>query len=315
MIIEKKYIALFWVIIIALSIHLKFYNIIFLAPQSTDMWRQADCLSIAINYMQHGFHFFEPQVHFQFNQQGYAAGEFPLIYFLAAILFKVFGVKYYLFRGINLLIFFIGLNYLVKLSAKYIQDIFYSIILVILFFCTPIVFFYANNYLSDVPSLSFNIIGLYFFSEYIDFKGVKYFGLALLFLTLAGLLKANASILLIAILSTTMFHLMFSKGKPELVSLFSKSKTIIIAGFMLSIAIISSWYIYAIYFNKMHQTVFFGTQAMAGWPLWELTFLEFKSTLSIFKMLTLSIISGKNVLLFLTAMVLIAIACVPKNTV
>ena len=118
---------LFTIIFVALSFHFKFYETINLPPQSTDLWRQADCYTIALNYYQNGFHFFKPQVHFLFTQNGYAAGEFPLIYFISAVLFKIFGVHYFLFKGVNLLIFFVGLYDLFKLALKLTNDLFFHV--------------------------------------------------------------------------------------------------------------------------------------------------------------------------------------------
>lgn len=295
----------FWIIFVILSIHFKFYETINLPPQSTDLWRQADCYTIAINYYQNGFHFFKPQVHFLFDQNGYAAGEFPLIYFVSALLFKVFGVHYFLFKGLNLLIFFAGLYSLFKISLKLTKDLLYSFILSILYFCTPVIFFYANNFLSDVSALSFNIIGALFFIKFIDKNKKKNLWLAASCFALAGLLKASASIFLIAIICALFAELFIAKKKSNYFKVINSNKIPLFFSFILSLSLIVAWYFYAIEFNKSNHTVFFGTKAMKGWPIWENNRDGFKETIHYFRSIHLEILSVVNVFLFSLSVILI----------
>ncbi|HRG57365.1 MAG TPA: hypothetical protein PK323_00320 [Bacteroidia bacterium] len=299
--------AAFIAIFTVLSIHFKFYETINLGPQSTDLWRQADCYSIALNYYQNGFHFFKPQVHFLFSQNGYAAGEFPIIYFLSAILFKFFGVHFFLFKGLNLCIFFLGLYFLFKLTFRFTNHYILSYFICILYFCTPVVFFYANNFLSDVSALSFNIIGLYLFQRFFDTQKIKILSLAAFCFALAGLLKASASILVIAILCSVILELWFADGKSVFYDTIKKYKYRIIAHFLISILLIISWYSYAIRFNQSNQTVFFGTKAMKGWPIWENNFMQIKDTLNNFRLIHVEILSPLNLALFVICMLTIIV--------
>lgn len=303
--ISFKHKAAFIAIFTVLSIHFKFYETINLAPQSTDLWRQADCFSIALNYYQHGFHFFKPQVHFLFTQNGYAAGEFPIIYFLSAILFKLFGVHYFLFKGLNLGIFFLGLYFLFKLTFKFTNNPILPYFICILYFCTPVIFFYANNFLSDVSALSFNIIGLYFFQKFFDTQEIKILSLAASCFALAGLLKASASILVIAILCAVFFELLFSQGQSIYYNNIKKYKYTIFTQLIFSILLIVAWYSYAIKFNQSNQTVFFGTKAMKGWPIWENNFTQIIDTLNNFKLIHVEILSSLNLVLFVICMGLV----------
>jgi hypothetical protein len=304
---KNKQSLVFWVLFIVLSIHFKFYETINLAPQSTDLWRQADCYSIALNYYQNGFHFFKPQVHFLFEQNGYAAGEFPIIYFVSAILFKIFGVHYFLFKGLNLLIFFTGLYSLFRLSLRLTDDILFSYILSILYFCTPIVFFYANNFLSDVSALSFNIIGTLFFIKFLDDKSRKKLLIAATCFALAGLLKASASIFLIAIICSIFTELFITKTKSKFFIVIKSNQYQIICSLTIALSIIVSWYLYAIAFNQSNHTAFFGTKAMKGWPIWENNFMEINESISYFKIFHIEILSPVNLILFLFSSVLIVI--------
>ena len=222
--IKVKQNLIFAIIVVALSIHFKFYETINLPPQSTDLWRQADCYTIALNYYQNGFHFFKPQVHFLFTQNGYAAGEFPIIYFVSALLFKVFGVHYFLFKGLNLFIFFAGLYALFKLALRLTNDLFFSSVLSLLYFCTPVIFFYANNFLSDVSALSFNLIGMFFFVSFLEENNKNKLFIAAASFALAGLLKASASLFLVAIMCALFTELFITKKKSNFFNLLKSNK-------------------------------------------------------------------------------------------
>jgi 4-amino-4-deoxy-L-arabinose transferase-like glycosyltransferase len=54
-------------------------------------WRQADNASVARNYFQNGFHFLYPQIDWGGDGPGYVEMEFPLLQFLLALLYGVFG--------------------------------------------------------------------------------------------------------------------------------------------------------------------------------------------------------------------------------
>ena len=298
---------LFTIIFVALSFHFKFYETINLPPQSTDLWRQADCYTIALNYYQNGFNFFKPQVHILFTQNGYAAGEFPLIYFISAVLFKIFGVHYFLFKGLNLLIFFVGLYALFKLALKLTNDLFFSCVLSILYFCTPVIFFYANNFLSDVAALSFNLIGLLFFITFLEENNTKKLLIAAACFALAGLLKASASIFLIAIICSLFTELFIAKTKSNFFSVIKSNKLQLFLSLTIALFLIIAWYLYAIYFNKSNQTVFFGTKAMKGWPIWENSRKEIVFNLINFKDIYIEIISIVNLIVFIISIFFIVI--------
>jgi hypothetical protein len=70
-------------------------------PSSVHQWRQAACLSLADNYYEGNWNLFEPSMHIQFSDNGTSgksAGEFPLLYYIVAILWKIFGKHEFIFR-------------------------------------------------------------------------------------------------------------------------------------------------------------------------------------------------------------------------
>lgn len=65
---------------------------VFHADQIIFSWRSTDMAGIAMNYYRNGFHFLHPQVLWGGNGPGFVEMEFPIIPFLLAVLYKLFGV-------------------------------------------------------------------------------------------------------------------------------------------------------------------------------------------------------------------------------
>src|SRR5919197_4126158 len=64
-------------------------------------WRQADVAMIAENFYQHGFALLYPQINWAGTAPGYVGTEFPLVPFLAALLYEVFGVQAWVGRAVS----------------------------------------------------------------------------------------------------------------------------------------------------------------------------------------------------------------------
>src|SRR6266536_3251076 len=62
-------------------------------------WRQTDVAMIAENFYQHGFKLLYPQIDWAGSFPGYVGTEFPLVPFLAALLYLPFGVQDWIGRS------------------------------------------------------------------------------------------------------------------------------------------------------------------------------------------------------------------------
>jgi 4-amino-4-deoxy-L-arabinose transferase-like glycosyltransferase len=125
-------------------------------------WRQSDVAAIARNYFQGDFHFSRPQIDWAGDQPGYVGTEFPILPFLAAICYKVFGVHEWVGRiqgvilfALSLPFFFLLLRELVGETAAVWALFFYSF--------APLEIMASRCFMPDTPSLALSIIGLYFF--------------------------------------------------------------------------------------------------------------------------------------------------------
>lgn len=257
---------LFIASLILLSFIYDYHGILFHRPYSNHTWRQADCLSITMNYYKENLNFFTPEVHWIGDKgNGKTISEFPIIYFTVAQLWKVFGQSEFLFRLINILIVFSGLFSLYKLSGRILKDTFWSFYIPLFLFTSPLLIFYTNNFLSNAPALGLALTGAYLYYLYHENQEKKWLILSMIIFTLAGLLKITSLIIFIAILTIILFDWIISKIHNKQNKKYLLSKVIPFLCVLFSIAI---WYTYARYYNSQnHRNLFL----QDIFPIWELS--------------------------------------------
>ncbi|HFC00870.1 MAG TPA: hypothetical protein ENJ53_08720, partial [Phaeodactylibacter sp.] len=191
---------LFILVFLLVSWFFHYFEIFHYAPYATHRWRQTDSLSFVQTYYNNGMHFFEPKVNNALGGQGNAApSEFPILYYIAAWFWKIFGPHDGILRVIHLFIFGVGLFSLSKLTLHLTKDIFYALMPPFLLMGSPIIAFYGFNYIPNIPALGFLFSGMLCF--YYFFKTQKrswLLGSWVLFL-FAGLLKVTVLIPFIVI--------------------------------------------------------------------------------------------------------------------
>lgn len=272
----KIELIIFIVSIIVISLVYRYQKILFYPPQSIHCWRQTDCTSQALNYYQNGMNFFKPEIHNLVSDNGktgYCVEEFPIIFYSTAILYHIFGFHEWLFRFLDLLIFFLGLFYIYKLFLRMNINILLSLSITLLFFTSPVIVYYANNFIGNVPAFSITIIGWYFFFEFYKSDKINKLLLSIIFFTLSSLLKLSEMISLFTIIGLYLFELMgIFKFGIENKKLFVGKKILILIFFSLSIII--AWYYYANWYNNSHSQKYYIFEFL---PIWSLD----KNTVSI----------------------------------
>jgi len=261
---------LFVILFLAISWYYDYHNILTFKPQSIHKWRQSDCASITLNYFQHGMNFFKPEVHNLASDNrttGYAVGECPILYYFIASLYKIFGHHDLIYRLVNTFIFFIGLFALYKLLERWLNDPFWGITLSLIFFTSPVVVYYANNYLTDTTSFAFVLMGWCFFFNFYDSGKFRLLYISFLFFTIAGLLKITSAINVIALIGLYLINSFgWFRMKQDGNQLPVNLKTLLPFAFYFTVIV--AWYLFAIHYNRLHQTEFFSTQI---WPIWDLS--------------------------------------------
>lgn len=233
-----------------------------LKPTGVHQWRQTDCATYALNYYQNNTPFLKPQMLNQTGTNGYSASEFPLIYFITGKLYHVFGFHEWVFRCVNMLVFFMGLMFLFLIVRKFIGNTIAAMIPVILAGTSPYYFYYGIHFLPNVPAISMCLAGWYFFFTYLENKKAKWIYLTAFFFCLAGLLKVSDLLSFFAA-GTCLLYLWISKKQ-----LFTKQQLIhiSISGFGL-LLINAAWIKYCIWFNAKNG---FDLSLLGILPIWNL---------------------------------------------
>lgn len=154
-------------------------------------WRQADMGSIALNYFRRGFDFLHPQINWGGNGPGLVEMEFPLVPYLTALLYSVFGVHDLVavvvpflsglgvVGGIYLLV-----SYLYGKSAGFFAGLVAAL--------SPMVSFFAQTFVVESSLLCLSVFGILFLVRWVEEdRNWLFIGSALL-ISLSILLKITA---------------------------------------------------------------------------------------------------------------------------
>ncbi len=267
--IRKIYPLIFACLVIAESLYYGQQKILIKPSQGIHRWRQTDCASFALNYYQHGMRFFHPELHNLGSDHyttGYGVSEAPILYYFIAILYRIFGPHDYIFRVVNFLIFFLGLFYLFKLSRLVLGDGFYAAFISLIIYTSPVVVYYSSNYLTDITAISLVFMAWYFFISFYYSGREKEFSISMVLLLIAGLLKVTTAINLVVIAGIYFFDIAriisFKSNRKVFDRRLYPFLAFLFVGFVLV-----TYYSWAIYYNKIHDTKYFSNQIL---PIWKL---------------------------------------------
>ena len=210
--------------------------------------------------------FFEPRLSHCEGNDGKMGSEFPIIYYAAAILYKIFGFHDYFIRFINLLFFITGLLYLFKAIALFLEDTFYGFVLALMVFTSPMVIDYANNFLPDVPALSVTFIAFYFFLNFEKTKATNQLYISIFFFAFAGLLKVTALMGFLAIVATMLLGFIFriATNKQEY---WNTNKKQLLAFITIPLIVSALWILYIKQYNLANHNKYFLTTIVPIWSL------------------------------------------------
>lgn len=225
-------------------------------------WRQADVAMIAENFYLHGFNIFYPQINWAGNSPGYVGTEFPLVPFLASVLYLFFGIQDWIGRSVSVWFFAFSLPFFYLLVRK-ISGERSAIFAVGVYTLAPLSVFSSRSFMPDMASLSFSIIAIYLFTEWLQRKkAVLLFAVTCAATSLAILVKLPAIIIGIPLL-----YLAWQEYGAKFVL---RRELWIFAG--LSLALPLAWYCHAYLVSISHYPHhMFGSGGIAiesfGWYL------------------------------------------------
>jgi 4-amino-4-deoxy-L-arabinose transferase-like glycosyltransferase len=134
-----------------------------------DEWsfKQGTIAMIAENFYRNGFNIFYPQINWSGDAAGYIGTEFPLVPFLASLLYIPFGVQEWIGRSVSLAFSLLALSFFYLLVKK-ISNERSAVFAAVIYALAPLSIFASRSFMSDMTSLGLSIIALYLFSEWLD---------------------------------------------------------------------------------------------------------------------------------------------------
>ena len=162
-------------------------------------WRSTDMASIALNYYRNGLHFLSPQINWGGNGPGYVEMEFPIIPFVIALLYKIFGVQEWLALLIPMLSG-LGLVVLMYLFCRRMFDPVSGLLAGLFTATSPPLVDQSMALWPDPPMILCGAIGLYFLVRWTEEGPLRLLIIGALATSLAILLKLTGLYLGIPIL-------------------------------------------------------------------------------------------------------------------
>ena len=139
------------------------------------------------------------------DNDGKTASEFPIVYYLISLIWKVFGKHEWIFRLFNLLVSLLGMLALLKIFEHFLKDSFWSLFSVCLLFTSGIYVYYSFNFLMNTTAFNMALIGWYFFFKYYSNHRVRFLYFTFACFLIGGLLKMSSLISFIAMCGLFLF--------------------------------------------------------------------------------------------------------------
>jgi hypothetical protein len=243
-----------FIAILAIVCNIYYSEQIHFWPQGIHEWAQADRLSLALNFYDHGMDFFHPRTNNLYSADGITGVELPLQSYIAALCGKVIGRGHIsaCFRLLDILITCTGLVFLFMACYKRTKDLLFSMFTPLFMFMTPILIYYTCNYIPDSAACSLAFISFYFILGYIDTNSTRKLVWAVAVLTLAALIKTSVGLYLMGFLG-----FVFLQRIANIKGFSKKQNLFFVLSGICSFAAILAQYTYNQYLNtKYHSTVF-----------------------------------------------------------
>jgi hypothetical protein len=279
------------------------YNYIYIVkiePRTIHAWRQFDCLSFAQNFYNGDASLYEPRINnLSTTGTGKTAGEFPIIPYIVALIWKITGMNSSVFKLVNLFFLIAGLFYIYKLFLLEFKDKIVAGLAAGLMFTSPILSYYGVSTINDIPSFSLSAIGFYFFYKYLKENNFRSFLMFILLFSLAGLIKASAAFTF-AFCGILFLVNKFSLKEPIG---FLKNQLKEIMLFCLPVIAWLSWYLFAYAYNARNVNNAF---LLGIWPIWGFDQVQISTIFRKFFFDNLHELLHPIVLCFLSTLVLLS---------
>ena len=208
---QHKYypLVLFSVGLVVALYSVNYLGYLFNHASGVHFWRQADSISFVGHYYERGMHFFEPGTYNATSTDARGASEFPILYYITAALWHVFGRHEFFLKIIHSLLFFSGFYCLFKIAIKQIGNIYTALAITLLLMSSSVLLFYANSFMPDAPAFGLCLMGAYFYFRFTETKQYSNYVGAYVLFTLSVLIKVNMAVFPLAVLGLVLLEKIF----------------------------------------------------------------------------------------------------------
>lgn len=220
---------------------LGFYRFYEKPPDSFHLGAQTDRSAIVLNYANGSTTFFYPKVMETRISEGIVGCEFPGLYYVIGNVFKATGFRYDIYRLTIWFFYLLALWSIFKIAQLHLTQTNSLLVTGIVGF-SPILSFYGLNFLPDVPALGLSMFGWWLILK--NRKNKFSLVLGILFMALAGLLKASYAMHLAVVFTV------FVLDKRKI-------KWTVLVTSLIGFAAIAAWYEWATYLNETYQNPHF----------------------------------------------------------
>ncbi len=273
----------FWGVILILFLSYSYHKVLFYPIHSIHSWRQADCVSLAKNFMDES-NLLEPSIHNYISdggESGKTAGEFTLLYYVIGKVWNITGTQLWIYRLINLGVLVLAVFQLFKILRDYWKSSFWSLITSLIILISPIIVYYGNSFLTNTTALACAIFGWNYFIRYRQKDKLNLLIISFLFFTLGGLFKITAAVSLLALFGVFSIEFLFSKWVKSI--FFEKRKILTFTLFLVSFILIGAWYVYAEKYNQTHGGKYTFNDI---WAIWMLDDEHYSNAIHFFSQIT-----------------------------
>lgn len=245
-------------------------RILHLRPLAHHIWRQTTCLSLAHEYFAGEWNLFKPGVQSLIADDmttGKSAGEFPLLYYIVGLIWKITGPSEFVYRALMLAIHAWGSWALCRLVQRLTGDRFWSILTSLFFFTVPAVVYFAISFLTDVPALDLVLVGCLAYLRFYESGSNKQLALGTGAFALGMLLKLTAAMLPITIAGACLAALVLPRwfAWPGMVR---QRVWRVVATIAAGLGLTAAWVAYSYYYNNVHGAEY---SFQNTWAIWDLS--------------------------------------------
>jgi hypothetical protein len=257
-------------VILVFYLMMGLFSMLPMDPSGIHFVRQSDSLSFASHYYHFGMDFFHPGLFNLQSEEAKAACEFPILYYLSALIYFLVGEESWVLRSLTLLISTLGFLALFKTLELVFRNKLIPTILGLWFLTSTVLLYYSASFLPDASALGLCLMGWYAFARFWLFDETKDGMRAFVFFAAAGLLKVSFLIHPFAAFGFLFLHHFLKAGS---VKEFMRVYRSILLVFGSGLLLVVLWNVYVLHFNDLHHDDYFLTHPR---PIWNLNGSEVK---------------------------------------